>query len=70
MVLRYIQGPVDVTSQFLLGLQEVKQLQNAFVIDATLAKHHFTVDARVAPMLIKAVRRQLDKPDQACADQV
>ena len=49
MVLRYIQGPVDVTSQFLLGLQEVKQLQNAFVIDATLAKHHFTVDARVAP---------------------
>ena len=68
--LRYIQGLVDVTWQFLLALQKVKQLENAFVIDATLAKHHFTVDARVAPTLIKAVRRQLDKPDQACADQV
>ena len=40
MVLRHIQG---------LVLQEVDQLENAFAIDATLAKHHFTVDARVAP---------------------
>jgi len=49
MVLRYIQGLVDVTWQLLLALQEVDQLENAFVIDATMAKHHFTVDARVAP---------------------
>ena len=40
MVLRHIQG---------LVLQEVDQLENAFAIDATLAKHHFTVDARAAP---------------------
>ena len=41
MVLRHIQGLVDVTWQFLFALQEVDQLENAFAIDATLAKHHF-----------------------------
>ena len=50
MVLRHIQGLVDVTWQFLLALQEVDQLENAFAIDATLVKHHFTVDTRVVPM--------------------
>ena len=30
-------------------MQVVNQLENAFVIDATLTKHHVTVDARVAP---------------------
>ena len=51
MVLRYIQGLVDVTWQCLLALQEVDQLEQVFVIDDTLARHlrrHFTVDARVA----------------------
>ena len=30
-------------------MQVVHQLENAFAINATLAKHHVTVDARVAP---------------------
>ena len=37
MVLRYIQGLVDVTWQSLLALQEVDQLEYAFA----MAKHHF-----------------------------
>ena len=38
MVLRYIQGLVDVTWQCLLALQEVDQLEQVFVIDDTLVR--------------------------------